>query len=99
MDDPQPELLALLRFVHGDIFDMANAAQPTYELAFDKDRADGYDHVLVLVDDDEGVVRPWEGAHGFELPYPGGFTGIGDFGEDFEYGEVPAVVIRRGEGT
>ena len=78
---------------------MASAAQPTDELPFDKDRADGYDRVCILIDDDEEVVCMWDGANGLELRHPGGLAWIRDGGEDVEHGEVAAAIIRRGEGA
>ena len=99
LDDPQPKFFALLRLVDGNIFDMANTTQPTDELALDKDRADGYDRVCILVDDDEGVVRAWEGSHGLELRCPCGLAWVRDGGEDFEHVEMTAAIIRRGEGA
>ena len=82
LDDAQAELLALLVCVDGDVLDVADAAEPAEELALHKERADTDDTVRLLVDDDDGEVRPRHGAHGVELRGPGCRTGVVDDGED-----------------
>ena len=97
LDDPQPELLALLGRVHGDVLDVAHAAEPAEELALDEDGADGDDAVGRAVDNDDGVVGARGRAEGVELRAPSVLAGVCDDGEDGEDVEVAALVVRGRE--
>lgn len=82
LDDAEPELLALLTFVDGNVLDVAHAPESAEELALDEDGPDGDDAVRGLVDDHDSVVRMQRGFPEVELRNPGVLAGVGDYGQD-----------------
>jgi hypothetical protein len=93
LDDAYPELLSLLLLVHGDILNVAHAAQSAQELALDKQRASAYDSVRRLVDYNERVVRLRGRAHRIELGDPRRFTEIGRDSENRKDCEMPSTMV------
>ena len=99
LDDALTEFFALLALVDGNVFNVPDAAETAEELAFNENAADTDDTVTGIVDDDEGIVCFWDGAHGVELVHPGCFTEVVDDGKHGEDVEVTAFVVRRCKGA
>lgn len=76
LDNPQAELLSLLRLVYSNVLDMSNATESAQEFTFDECCTDGHNAVCDLVHDDDRIVCAWCGTERVELCLPCSFSWV-----------------------